>query len=163
MVIKSILAAGILAASASLLPSASTAQAASMQEINVQKFAELVDVVFNRGNIDAADKYFQPALIEHAPWPGQTADVAGFKAGLAEMRKSFPDLRVTIERTIAQDDLLVAHLKLSGSQLGEFMGSPASGKTFSIEAIDIVRMTDGRIAEHWGIMDTAGMAGQLGL
>lgn len=54
-------------------------------------------------------------------------------------------------------------MTISGSQLGEFMGAPATGKTFSIEAIDIVRMTDGRIAEHWGVMDAAGMAGQLGL
>lgn len=36
-------------------------------------------------------------------------------------------------------------------------------KTFNVEAIDIVRMKDGRIVEHWGVIDTAGMAEQLGL
>ena len=161
MVMKTILAAGVLAAGAALMPE--VAGAASAQEANAQKFNELVEAVINRGDIGAADQFFQSSLIDHAPWPGQKADVAGFKAGLAEMRKSFPDLRVTVERTVAQGDLLVAHLKMSGSQLGEFMGAPASGKTFSIEAIDIVRMTDGRIAEHWGLMDAAAMAGQLGL
>ena len=163
MVIKTILAAGIVAASAALLPGNAAAGSASAQEINAQRCTEFFDVVVNRGDIGAADKFFQSSLIDHAPWPGQTADVAGFKAGLAEMRKSFPDLRVTVERTVAQGDLLVAHLKMSGSQLGKFMGAPASGKTFSIEAIDIVRMTDGRIAEHWGLMDAAAMAGQLGM
>lgn len=163
MVIKTILAAGIIAASAALLPVNTVAEAASVQDINAQRFTEFVDVVFNRGDVGAADKFFQSSFIEHAPWPGQTADVAGFKAGLAEMRKSFPDLRMSVERTIAQGDLLVAHFKMSGSQLGEFMGAPASGKTFSVEVIDIVRMTDDRIAEHWGVMDAAGMAGQLGL
>jgi len=43
------------------------------------------------------------------------------------------------------------------------MGKPPAGKTFSIEVIDIVRMPKGRIAEHWGLIDTAAMAEQLGL
>jgi steroid delta-isomerase-like uncharacterized protein len=163
MVIKTILAVSVLAASAALMPGNAVAGSASAQEINAQRFNELVAVVFNRGDIGAAEQFFHTSLIEHAPWPGHSADVAGFKAGLAELRKSFPDLHMTVERTIAQGDLVVAHMTMSGSQLGEFMGSPASGKTVSIEVIDIVRMTDGRIAEHWGIMDAAGMAGQLGL
>ena len=78
------------------------------------------------------------------------------------MRTGFPDLTVAVERVITQDDLVVGHQKMSGTHLGEFMGAPASGKTFNIEAIDIVRMKDGRIVEHWGVLDAAGMAEQLG-
>ena len=53
--------------------------------------------------------------------------------------------------------------RMSGSQLDPFMGKPATGKTFNIEAVDIVRMSKGRIVEHWGVIDTAAMAAQLGL
>ncbi len=159
MLIKTLLAASLLTVVAAIMP----VQSHAGQDSNAKRFTELVDTVFNRGDIAAVDQYFQPTLIEHAPWPGQTADVAGFKAGLAGMRKSFPDLRVTVERTVSQDDLLVVHMRMSGSQLGEFMGAPASGKTFNIEVIDIVRIADGRIAEHWGVFDSATMAAQLGL
>jgi predicted ester cyclase len=137
--------------------------AESAQVINTRRFGELIEAAFNRGDLSAVDDYFLPGFVDHAPWPGHPADVAGFKAGLAEMRKSFPDLHVTVERTVAEGDLLAVHHGMSGSQLGEFMGAPASGKSFRIEAIDIVRMIDGRIAEHWGLIDTAAMAGQLGL
>ena len=126
MSMKTTLVAAVVSASVTLLP-LTTSGAATMQEANAKTFAELVDVVFNHGSIDAADKYFQPSLVDHAPWPGQTADVAGFKAGLAEMRKSFPDFHVTVERTVAEKDMLVVHAKFSGSQLGEFMGAKPSG------------------------------------
>ncbi len=56
------------------------------------------------------------------------------------MRASFPNLRVTVERTVAQDDLVVGHLKMSGTLLGEFMGASASGKTFGIAPVDIMRV-----------------------
>ena len=79
------------------------------------------------------------------------------------MRASFPDLHMSVERTVIQDDLVAVHFKISGTQLGEFMGTPASSKTFDVEAMDILRVKDGRIAEHWGVIDEAGMAAQLGL
>ena len=134
-----------------------------MARKNHEVFEEFVQAVLSRGDIDASDRYVEPEFVDHAPWPGCPATLAGFKAGLAKMRNSFPDLRVTVERTVAQDDLVVGHVKMSGTQLGEFMGAAASGKTFGIEAIDIVRMQGGRIAEHWGVIDEAGMARQLGI
>lgn len=163
MAVKQVLVTGAMAAGAAPLPVSAQADAVAVQANNAKRLAEVVDVVFNRGDLAAADQYFLPTFIEHAGWPGHTADVAGFKAGLAAMRTSFPDLRMNIERTVAEGDLLVVHMTMSGSQLGEFMGAPASGKTFTIEVIDIVRMSDGRVAEHWGVMDAAAMAGQLGL
>lgn len=141
----------------------STEIESSSEKQNATLFAEMVSTVFNAGDVAAADGYFQPFLVDHAPWPGQSADVAGFKAGLAEMRASFPDFHVAIEHTVAEDDLLVVHSRMSGSHLGPFMGAGPSGKTFEIEAIDIVRMQDGRIAEHWGLIDTGSLAEQLGL
>lgn len=134
-----------------------------MKKNNQERLEDFFQNVVNRGDIEATDRYIDSSLVDHAPWPGHPATRAGFKTGLGEMRSSFPDLNVAVERMIVQDDLVVAHQMMSGTHLGEFMGTPASGKTFNIEAIDIVRMKDGRIVEHWGVLDTGGMADQLGL
>ena len=134
-----------------------------MTRTNHQVLEDFVQAVFNRGDVEAADRYFDTAFVDHAPWPDQPPTVAGFKAGLAQMRRSFPDLRVAVERIVAEGDLVVGHYKMSGTHLGDFMGAAAGGRTFAIEAIDIVRMRDGRIAEHWGLIDEAGLARQLGL
>ena len=69
MSMKTTLVAAVVAASATLLP-LTTSGAATMQDANAKTFAELVDVVFNHGTIDAADKYFQPSLVDHAPLAG---------------------------------------------------------------------------------------------
>ena len=127
-----------------------------------QSYAERFESAFNEGTVDAFDGLFSVDTVDHGPWPGHTPDLAGFKAGLTEMRASFPDLRVNVARTVAEGDLMAVHFKISGTQLGEFMGAPPSGKTFEIEAMDILRFTEGRVTEHWGVMDAAGMAAQLG-
>ena len=70
--------------------------------------------------------------------------MSGFKAGLAEMRTSFPDLNVKVERVIAEGDFLAVQFRISGTQLGAFMGAAPTGKTFNIAAIDINRLSDGK-------------------
>ena len=134
-----------------------------MSQTNQQRIRDFFRDVATGGNVAAADDYMDPAAVDHAPWPGHPANRDGFKAGLSEMRTSFPDLAITVERMITEDDLVVAHTTMSGTHLGEFMGIAGSGKTFNVEAIDILRMKDGKIAEHWGVIDEAGMAEQLGL
>ena len=134
-----------------------------MSQTNQQRMRDFFRDVAAGGDIAAADDYMDTAAVDPAPWPGHPANRDGFKAGLSEMRTSFPDLAITVERMITEDDLVVAHTTMSGTYLGEFMGIAGSGKTFNVEAIDILRMRGGKIAEHWGVIDEAGMAEQLGL
>ncbi|MCV2874110.1 ester cyclase [Defluviimonas sp. WL0050] len=134
-----------------------------MTDTQVTDFVSRFETVLNGHDLTGSADLFTADFVDHAPWPGQSPDAAGFAAGLGEMIAAFPDLRVDVQRTVAEGDMLTTHFFLSGSQLGEFMGSPASGKTFNVEAIDILRMRDGRIVEHWGVIDAAAMAEQLGL
>jgi predicted ester cyclase len=52
---------------------------------------------------------------------------------------------------------------MSGTHKGEFMGAPATGKSFSVESMDIIRFAGGKAVEHWDITDQMGIASQLGL
>ena len=130
---------------------------------NKQRIDAFVQDVFNRGDVAAADQYIDRSFVDHAPWPGQPGSRDGFKAGLADFRAAFPDLRVEQQRMIAEDATVVGHFTISGTHLGVFMGAPPSGKSFRIDAVDIVTVRDGRIVEHWGVMDGAALAQQLGL
>jgi predicted ester cyclase len=65
---------------------------------------------------------------------------------------------------IAGGDKAVARVTASGTQTGEFMGMPASGKTIEVQLIDIMRFDDaGLVCEHWGVMDMLSMLQQLGV
>jgi predicted ester cyclase len=50
-----------------------------------------------------------------------------------------------------------------GTHVGEFAGIPPTGRAFSIAGIDIYRVVDGRLSEHWHVVDQLAMLGQLGL
>ena len=65
------------------------------------------------------------------------------------LHKALSDIRVDIHEQIAEGDTVVTRKTISGVQTGEFMGQPATGKRLFMHAIDIVKLKDGKYAEHW--------------
>jgi predicted ester cyclase len=79
------------------------------------------------------------------------------------MRGAFPDLTPkSVEPMLADGDLEAGRVILTGTHQGELMGVPASGKTVEFESIDIIRLEDGKVAEHWGVTDTLALMQQIG-
>jgi steroid delta-isomerase-like uncharacterized protein len=78
------------------------------------------------------------------------------------LRAGFSDFRFTIEDLFGAEDRVAARVTMRGTHDGEFMGRPASGRSFALTSVGIFRIADGRIAEHWGVFDQLAMLGQLG-
>jgi len=76
---------------------------------------------------------------------------------------AFPDLHGTIEDLIAEGDKVVDRMTCEGTHQGMFMGAPPTGKRVKWSFIDINRIVDGKIVEHWAEVDTMGIMQQLGL
>jgi steroid delta-isomerase-like uncharacterized protein len=109
-----------------------------------------------------ADQYVnhQSSAAAPAPPPGaspKTATVAFFAARL----KGLPDLTVTIEAMVEQDDRVAASFLYEGTHQGVFFGVAPTGKRLRFTSCDIFRVSSGRIAEHWGMGDIAGVMAQL--
>jgi predicted ester cyclase len=58
---------------------------------------------------------------------------------------------------------VVGRLILSGTHQGEFMGVPPTGRSFSVQHMNMYRVADGKVAEHWACRDDLGQFAQLGL
>ena len=88
------------------------------------------------------------------------------KEGMIDMMRmfvgAFPDLNVVVDRWVAEGDLVAGVMTTEGTQTGEFMGMPASGKTFSVREMHMVRVANGKMAEHWGLANELSMMQQLG-
>ena len=134
-------------------------------ERNKATLQRLYDQVMNGHDVDAADELITPDRPDHdATFPPEfTADREGFKRLFRMLISAFPDLRFSTEFMVAEGDMVGAFTTVQGTQHGEFMGMPATGHSFTITNADYCRFTDdGRIAEHWGLVDMASMMRQLG-
>lgn len=122
----------------------------------------IVDAI-NSGSSTTIDEMFAPGYVERTPFPGTTPDREGFKQGLTKFRAAFPDFRYTIEDEIVAGDRLVHRLTARGTQKGEFQGVPATGKQAVWSEIHIGRLANGKVVEHWALVDQLGMMQQLEL
>jgi predicted ester cyclase len=78
-------------------------------------------------------------------------------------RAAFRDMRMDVIEVLPSGDRTVARVKVSGTQTGDFMGLPASGRHAEVDLIDIMRFDDaGLVSEHWGVADMLSLLQQLG-
>lgn len=124
------------------------------------RFFELV----NAGDIDQFIDFFAADFVEHEAMPGTPPGREGTRQLFTMLGAAFPDMHWGAEDVLVDGDKAVARVRFTGTNDGEFMGMPATGKRVSVQAIDIVRFGDDGLArEHWGVMDMMGMMQQLGV
>jgi len=103
-----------------------------------------------------------PGYIAHAPWLPGPLDLEGWSQFTAAFVEAFPDLRLTVEDIFSSEYMVAARVSFRGTHRGEFQGIPPTGKEVAFSSIEIDRMEDGKVAEHWFEMDLLGLMGQLG-
>ena len=132
-------------------------------EDNKALVRRFVDEVQSGGNVDLIDEICSPGFVNHSAPPGIPADREGLKILTAMFREAFPDSHFTIEDMVSEDNKVATRKTFHGTHGGEFMGMPPSGRVVSMGLIDIVRVSDGRVVEHWAMGDSLGMMQQLGV
>lgn len=124
---------------------------------------QLIEQVINQNNFSLVEEIIAADIIEHEELPpGIPTGLEGTKIMFTMLHSAFPDFKATIHELIAEGDKVVVFMTWSGTQLGEWMGLPPSGKPIAIHVMDIFRVADGKIVEHWGLMDSMKMMQQLG-
>ena len=119
--------------------------------------------LLSAGDIDGFGDHVAEDFVEHEEMPGLEPSKDGVKQMFRMYRAAFPDLRMEAEDVLVSGDKVVARVRATGTQHGEFMGIPATGKSVDVQLIDIIRFgEDGLAREHWGVFDALGMMQQLG-
>ncbi len=75
--------------------------------------------------------------------------------------QAFPDAQQVIEDEIAEGDMVVSRKTFRGTHRGDFIGIPATGKSVAILAIEMFRVVNGKLVEHWGVGDLSSLVQQL--
>jgi steroid delta-isomerase-like uncharacterized protein len=133
------------------------------REENKAVLRRYFEEVWNEGHLELLDELVAPSYENHDPAvPGLPRGPQGLRPIIAAFRAAFPDLQVTIEDQIAEDDKVVTRYTMRGTHQGEFMGRPPTGKPMAVSGIQIERVVHGQIVEHWRKSDDLGMLQQLG-
>jgi predicted ester cyclase len=135
----------------------------SETELNKSVIRRFVEEVQNKKNWDVYDELNDPAFVNHSAPPGIPSDREGGKIYLGAFLNAFPDCRFTIDDMIAEGDQVVTKKTFTGTHEAEFAGIPPTGKRVTLQFVDIMRVRDGRIVEHWLSMDQLSFMQQLGV
>ncbi len=135
----------------------------SETERNKAVIRRFVEEVQNQKNWDAFDELNSSDFVNLSAPPGVPNDKEGGKMFLGAFINAFPDSYVTIEDMIAEGDRVVTKKTFTGTHTGELSGIPPTGNRVSIQYVDIMRVRDGQIVEHWLSMDQLSFMQQLGV
>jgi steroid delta-isomerase-like uncharacterized protein len=121
------------------------------------------DEVLNQGHLSVLDDIAADDYLENDPFPGQGNGLADFKARVSSLLTAFSPCTFTIEDVVAEGDRVVVRWHSSGTHSGAFLGMPATNRDYTIAGIDIHRLADGRMIEHWHVVDQLSQLQQLGM
>jgi steroid delta-isomerase-like uncharacterized protein len=133
---------------------------------NKEIIRRFYEEVFNQRNVDAIDELVHPEFFNNDPTPATSRDIPSMKQFIKTITQAFPNHHHAIEDLIAEGDKVVMRCTLTATHQGLFPGfleMPPTGKSICQRQIHILRIQDGKVAEHWVIRDDLTMMQQLGL
>jgi steroid delta-isomerase-like uncharacterized protein len=117
--------------------------------------AKRVYEFISTGDFDRAEEIVDASAPDNELRPGDPPAtlIDTFKETFSEAREAFPDMRVTVEDLVAEGDRVAARVTMRGTHRGVFQGLAPTGKRVEVRAMDMFRISDGKIVEHWGHAD----------
>ena len=118
---------------------------------------------FAQGRTEVVDELCSPDVVEHQfGLSGTGAEaIAKVKKGMTDVHTAFPDLRFVIADSVERDDTIWVRAEASATNTGPFFGPP-TGQHVEFTVMDVARIADGRIVEHWGVPDRFELLVRLG-
>lgn len=137
-------------------------------EDNKRLISRWIEEFWNERKLELADTFFDENCHTHQLRSGsapvsEPRGPAAIKAHAADWLSAFPDLRFTIEQMFAAGDRVFSQLTVDGTQAGQWLGIPPTGRRVNIRMMTIHRIQSGRIIEDWVLVESLGLFQQLGV
>ena len=133
-----------------------------MAEIDKEIVRRFNAEVIERGDRAAFEALVAPGFVNRSAPPGAPNGPESLWTTFTEvLRPAISGLRVTIHDQVSEGDRVATRKTITGVHTGDLLGLPRTGQAVAIEVIDIVRIEDGRYAEHWGINTLAAAVDHL--
>lgn len=111
---------------------------------------DYIDIIVNTGITDSISKYISENYTEVFDNKKYQLGIEGAIEHISGVRKTYPDLELTVDRQIAEGEWVATCYTMKGTHLGEWMGIKPTGKKIEVTGVNIDRIIDGKIIEHSG-------------
>ena len=138
-----------------------------MSNIAVSETAKAVvrrntEEVQGTGNFDVFEELFADDFVDHTPQPNTTPDKAGVRRLYTYLRAAFPDFRAEIHWQLGYGDRVTTYKTYFGTHEGPFLGIAPTHRTIHFETVDVMRVQNGKITDHWGVGNLLSLMQQIG-
>ena len=118
--------------------------------------------VFVRHDLNRLDEYMRDDYIQHNEDVPQGK--AGFREFFVNTFKAMPDFRYTVKKIVAEGDIVMVYSTTTATHSsGSWLRQPPTGNKLNFDVVDIFRVENGMIAEHWDVADSLKLFTQLGI
>jgi steroid delta-isomerase-like uncharacterized protein len=124
---------------------------------------ERLGAAVNSGNLNELNTVFAPNVVDRDPASDQQPGPEGFIHFFTGFRAAFPDLTISVEQLVADEDNVAIAYTVTGTHQGDFLGIPATGRQIKARGLQIARFENGQIVERWGSSDQLGILQQIGV
>jgi steroid delta-isomerase-like uncharacterized protein len=145
------------------LPDHDAIEDIAMENSAARVVTRYFEEAWNQGRVDALDELLTRDYINHSPSvPNPAPGPSGLKPIIRAMRDGIADLHYEILDMVATPEKVAVYVRLTGRHTGPLFGLPPTGRAIDVRQMQIERLRDGRICEHWRITDERSLMEQLG-
>ena len=130
---------------------------------DTQRIADLVLQLWNTGNLEIANEVYADNAQRKDPNREPARGPQQIAKFVAEIRTAFPDFKLEVKQRVAEGDHVVSQWTATGTQKGDFLAIPPTGKRIEIDGMTLAQVKDGKIADERVYFDRLGMLEQLGV
>lgn len=134
-----------------------------MSEGNKAIMRRVIREIMVGGNLDLIDELFTEGFANNHGNTREGGGREGEKARIRVFGSAFPDLNIAVDDIVADEEMAVARVTLTGTHLGDLGSIPATNKRVNVTGITMMRFVGSQVAEGWSIIDRLSMMRQLGV
>ncbi len=118
--------------------------------------------VQGKGNFDVFEELFADDFVDHTPQPNTTPDKQGVRNLYGYLRTAFPDFHAEIHWQLAEGEHVTTYKTYHGTHEGIFLGIAPTHRKVHFETVDVMRVRNGKITDHWGVGNLLSLMKQIG-
>jgi predicted ester cyclase len=132
----------------------------AVSETNKSLVRHFFEGIFNEGDLESVHDVLAADYVDHSPFSAETPGPEGFKRRMDMLRASLA-VRMTLDDLIAERDLVAFRWTMQGKHVGEFAGIAPTGRSVALTGLNLERVADGKIVEHWSEYDRLSLVEQV--